>query len=1005
MADKKLLSIVVKLGTSLPSPDVFELVMVTGHEFISKPYQYDVTLFQRKKDSKPIDPRAIINSTATIHINKNAQGGFNAFRRLGVFEYFEKHGTSTKHPDFRLYTGRIVPPFKLLDREVLFRVFENQDVVSILKTCLKGVQEINTGLLETSSSKFPKMEYCVQFGESTYAFLSRLMARYGIHYFFDHRGNENDPQNDTMIFGHSLALNQQCQEDLVDIVLDEHFEDTVAKRTDRIAGLVQRFDPAFRDSSGGNFNVLAPTNPFLANKKINPGSDLFDPGFGVKGGIRDFMREEFPAPVDSKADMNTYVTNRQTQAETYVATLAGRGNNRTFIPGRTIKIRNDSIHTDSQNNDEGGLGGKTFLLEYVSFSALEPIDDQTFWDGVGAFFVDVFKSAVVPLLTGGIAASMLQTYLTNRQESRWKDEDDPALATLGAGPASFAAIAGAIVPSLIKVTDSAKVKFNNSFFATVTQDKLPLKVPSYAPRPTAYGPHLATVIGDDGTDTAKGEISADPLGRVRVRFPWDLGPRREGISDNPFATGKNTCWVRVAQGWAGRNFGAQFLPRIGHEVVVEFLDGDPERPIITGSVYNADLGKPNLPFAAFKDGPKDFGEKDLFTHTGLGSFQRSGIKTQITPSKDAKQGFHALRFDDTHKSEQVLLRSQGRYDLTAFRHHFDTTHGNRHVLVKGGKDAQGGTLAGSSFNTTAGEYDLHVGGDRYEGIDKVANLTVKADVVHDLQTTSQTMVGTTASLNAMKIILEAKAKITLKVGGSFVVLDPSGVFISGPLVQINSGGSPDSTTDADITDPADATQADPGDPPNFLDLQPKGGGGGSRKRKVKAKHGFACKMNPDGSIQVTKAIKVNATDPAYASAVIADLSTMDNTKTGKALLDSLDASGKSVTVRPLVPAPKPSNAFATPTNGTAAANGTGSDSTVDYNPGDWPDPTTRTKPPGDVILFHELTHADHNAKGTNASSTTRTDNFTNDEEFNTIGPENKYRDERGHPRRNDHTDL
>ena len=226
------------------------------------------------------------------------------------------------------------------------------------------------------------------------------------------------------------------------------------------------------------------------------------------------------------------------------------------------------------------------------------------------------------------------------------------------------------------------------------------------------------------------------------------------------------------------------------------------------------------------------------------------------------------------------------------------------------------------------------------------------------------------------------------------------------MVQINSGGSPDSTTDAEMTDPVDATQADPGDPPNFLDLQPKGGGGGGRrKRTVKAKHGFVCKMNPDGTIQVTKGIKVNAKDPNYASAVVADLSLMNNTKTGKALIDSLDASGKSVTIRPLVPAPTPSNAFATPTNGTAAANGTGSDSTVDYNPGDWPDPTTRTKPPGDVILFHELTHADHNAKGTNAQSTTRSDNFHNDEEFNTIGPENKYRDERGHPRRNDHTDL
>src|SRR4026209_377152 len=131
---------------------------------------------------------------------------------------------------------------------------------------------------------------------------------------------------------------------------------------------------------------------------------------------------------------------------------------------------------------------------------------------------------------------------------------------------------------------------------------------------------------------------------------------------------------------------------------------------------------------------------------------------------------------------------------------------------------------------------------------------------------------------------------------------------------------------------------------------------------------------------------------------------MNSTKNGKALIDSLDSSGKSVTIRPLVPAPTPSNAFATPTNGTAAANGTGSDSTVDYNPGDWPDPSTRTKAPGDVILFHELTHADHNARGTR-DLTPRADNFDTNEEFNTIGPENDYRDERGVPRRTDHHDL
>jgi len=1012
---EKLLTIGVNLAgeDQDKKKEEFILVMVNGVEGISMPYSYDVKLF-RKKDKRDISPQEIINTAATIEINRVEDKNV-PFIRTGVFEHFEKAGRGTKDDEFRVYTAKIVPAFKMLESEVLFRVFENQDVVTILDQVLKGVPNLSIDLrpLRAGGVTFPKMEYCVQFGESTFAFLSRLMARFGIYYFFDSKfflGGE--PQNETMMFAiDGSNINLGCLEDEVDIVADKEASDEADEKTRvRVFNFVQRFDPRMRSSTAGNFNVLAPTKPFIAERKIEPGFDLAK---DTPGPAHDFLQEEFPAPFDNKDEASAYVRTRQKQEEQRVATIAGRSGNRTFIPGRTILIRKDAIHVAKDDTTpEHSLEGTNFLLEWVGFSALEPFDNKKVWETVGDFVLDVlFKGTPAAEITGGIVDSLLSDYLGSLMEFELGEQEEaPALAPalLGSAVAGGAgALAGGLIPAIVKlVNPENKTRFSNAFVATLRSERVPPKLPRTGPRPNAYGPHLATVIGDDGTDTAKGDISADAFGRVRVRFPWDLGPRREGISDDPFATGKNTCWLRVAQSWAGRNFGTQFLPRIGHEVVVEFIDGDPERPIIIGSVYNADLGKPNLPFAAFKDGPKDFGEKDLLGHTGLGSFQRSGVKTQITPASKAKQGFHMLRFDDTRDSEQVLVRSQGRYDLTAFRHHFDTTHGSRHILVKGGKDDKGNTLGGSSFTTTGGEYDLHVGGDRYEGIEKIANLTVKADVVHDLQTTSQTMVGTTASLNALKIILEAQAKITLKVGGSFVVIDPCGVYISGPMVQINSGGAADSTTDASVTDPADATQADPGEPPNFLDLQPKGGGGGgSRKRTVKAKHGFVCKMNTDGTIQVTKGIKVNAKDPNYASAVVADLSLMNSTKNGKALIDSLDSSGKSVTIRPLVPAPTPSNAFATPTNGTAAANGTGSDSTVDYNPGDWPDPTTRTKPPGDVILFHELTHADHNAKGTNAQSTTRTDNFHNDEEFNTIGPENEYRDERGVHRRTDHHDL
>jgi hypothetical protein len=154
---------------------------------------------------------------------------------------------------------------------------------------------------------------------------------------------------------------------------------------------------------------------------------------------------------------------------------------------------------------------------------------------------------------------------------------------------------------------------------------------------------------------------------------------------------------------------------------------------------------------------------------------------------------------------------------------------------------------------------------------------------------------------------------------------------------------------------------------------------------------------------VAPGIRINSNDPAYIDAVVQDFATMNDTNAGHAMIRNMGASGRTATVQ-AYPSETPANAYCTPTNPTTAGDGTGSDSTVQYNPTDWPDPTTPSKAPGDVLLFHEMTHAENNANGVQ-DNTPRTDNFDNQEEFNTIGPENRYRDERGVPRRHDHHDL
>jgi hypothetical protein len=243
----------------------------------------------------------------------------------------------------------------------------------------------------------------------------------------------------------------------------------------------------------------------------------------------------------------------------------------------------------------------------------------------------------------------------------------------------------------------------------------------------------------------------------------------------------------------------------------------------------------------------------------------------------------------------------------------------------------------------------------------------------------------------------------------------------------------------DIVDPIDASVSDNGEPGYLEELYKKaerGSGGswnGHHTRHVSAQHGPNVTRNTDGTLQFSPGIKVDASNPDAASATIQDLTTIGSTPSGKALLNSLDSSGKTVTIAPGNPPPNPPNAFAAPGSNTAAdyqaatpagqpvfdgggnpmndaagnqlvGTGTGTNSNVQYNPNQWPDPTSRTKAPGDVILFHELTHSDNQQKG-QYDGAPRTDNFDTNEERNTIGPENKYRDERGVPRRNDHHDL
>ncbi|MFR0141108.1 type VI secretion system tip protein TssI/VgrG, partial [Klebsiella pneumoniae] len=314
-------------------------------------------------------------------------------------------------------------------------------------------------------------------------------------------------------------------------------------------------------------------------------------------------------------------------------------------------------------------------------------------------------------------------------------------------------------------------------------------------KPKVDGPQSAIVTGPAGE-----EIFCDEHGRVRVQFHWDRY--------NP-ATEASSCWVRVSQAWAGPGFGNLAIPRIGQEVIVDFLNGDPDQPIIMGRTYHEDNRSPgDLP----------------------------GTKTQMTiRSKTYKgSGFNELRFEDATSNEQVYIHAQKNMDTevlndrtTDVKHDHTETIGNdqKITVVKGqtvqvGTRKEGGhdqsiTVANDRCITVRNDQTLQVTNDRTVSVSNDDGLYVRNDrkvTVEGKQEHKTT--GNHISLVEGKhslvvkgdlarkvsgalgikvdgdIVLESSSRISLKVSGSFVVIHSGGVDIVGPKINLNSGGSP-----------------------------------------------------------------------------------------------------------------------------------------------------------------------------------------------------------------------
>jgi len=311
--------------------------------------------------------------------------------------------------------------------------------------------------------------------------------------------------------------------------------------------------------------------------------------------------------------------------------------------------------------------------------------------------------------------------------------------------------------------------YSNSF--TCVPHESPYRPACVTRKPMIAGVQTAIVVGPESDE----QLHTDEHGRVKVQFPWD---RTRQYNDN------SSCWIRVSQPLAGTGWGAIFLPRIGQEVIVDFLESDPDRPIITGRVYNGNNTPPyELP-----------GEKT-----------KSTIKTISVPDTG---GVNEIRFEDKADEEQLFIQAEKTLDIRAKDKSREFVGESRHLII-----------TENQLEKVDGDKNLTVSGDHKEKVSGTISIQSESGDILEKAGGNYALdaSGEVHIKGGMKVIIEAGMQVSLKAAGSFIDIGPSGVSISGAMVMINSGGSagsgsgcspasPDEPEEADTTDPGSTSE-------------------------------------------------------------------------------------------------------------------------------------------------------------------------------------------------------
>jgi type VI secretion system secreted protein VgrG len=667
----------------------------------------------------------------------------------------------------------LVPEFWLLTRRAQSRIFQRMTVKAILTKVLEGLKVKLDGINEQGTLAHPR-DYCVQYRETDFNFASRLMEEEGIYYFFKHsdKGHEMILANTTE--AHPDVLERS---DLSKVVYAGDLVLGSQSAEDRVYGWAK-----MQTLRAGKVTLRDHCFELPANRKPPFFQDLqaqepIQPS--VKAGKID---HPLKLPVDVPALGSTDKLEIYDYPGEYAQRFDGVNRSGGDQSAELQKIFEDNKRTAKVRMEEEALGSLT--IQGAS-------DCRQFICGHKFTLEKHFNADGVYVLTSVMHTAGMQGYRSGE-------------------PPEFS--------------------YHNTF--TCIPRDLPFRPLRVTPKPVVMGTQTAVVVG---SGAANEEFLVDRHGRVKVQFHWDRsGPHNADQEQGTFKS--SSCWVRVVQPWAGKTWGAFFWPRIGQEVVVAFQEGDPDQPIIVGSVYNAEQRPPYLgddrnpsPDPKHKHDPK-----------------LSGIKTSTTLGG---VGFNELRFDDTKDKQQVFIHAERDLDTRVKNETRELVLLHRHLIVGNEKDKKGDQrelvcrdkhlnvkgsqaelIEGAMLLTVGGDQDhvvkgvkkdliekdnhVHVKGARKEKVDMDQSLTVGMNQHEKVGMNHALDAGMAIHLKAgMTVVIEAGVQLTLKAGGSFIDISPAGIAINGvPMLLLNSGGAAGAGAGASPTAPEDAKEAKPTKP-------------------------------------------------------------------------------------------------------------------------------------------------------------------------------------------------